>query len=126
MPALSVEPRPLDASERAVLEHILSSDLAGAPELRRQLDRTEVVAIWGRGSLSVDLRVRDPYPRAALSSPLVPVDAQVHDSDGSHIGELLVWTDGGATLAALEFAWVTDAMPTSLPAVEQIRLTRRA
>ncbi|MFG3041815.1 hypothetical protein ACGFYZ_33425 [Streptomyces sp. NPDC048330] len=28
---------------------------------------------------------------------------------------ILVWTDRGATLAALEFAWVTDEMPSSIP-----------
>ncbi|MFD8576724.1 hypothetical protein ACFV1H_15540 [Streptomyces virginiae] len=45
---------------------------------------------------------------------------------GAHIGEILVWTDRGATLAALEFAWVTDAMPTSLPAIVNGRLSRPA
>jgi len=34
----------------------------------------------------------------------VPVDAQVHDLAGGYVGELLVWTDEGAPLAALEFA----------------------
>ncbi|MFB6771889.1 hypothetical protein [Streptomyces sp. NPDC056337] len=47
----------------------------------------------------------------------MPVDAHVHDLSGTYVGEILVWPDRGATLAALELAWVTDEMPTSLPAV---------
>lgn len=46
MSRLPVEPRrPLNASERAVLEHILSADFTGASELRNHLDRTEVVTL---------------------------------------------------------------------------------
>ena len=126
MPPLPVEPRPLNAAERAVLEHVLSAEFTGASQLRGQLDHTEVVARWGPGSVSVDLRVREPCERAALPQALVPVDARVHDPSGAYVGELLVWTERGATLAALEFAWVTDEMPTSLPAVADVRLGRPA
>ncbi|MGV9316002.1 hypothetical protein ACWDR0_28010 [Streptomyces sp. NPDC003691] len=123
MAPLPVDPRPLNADERAVLEHILSADFPGASQLRSQLDRTEVTAVWGRGSVSVDLQVREPCEHAALPAALVPVDAQVHDPSGARIGEILVWTDRGATLAGLEFAWVTEEMPTSLPAVVAGRLS---
>ncbi|MEU3792548.1 hypothetical protein AB0F07_22550 [Streptomyces fructofermentans] len=54
---------------------------------------------------------------------LAPIDAQVHDPSGTYVGEILVWTDRGATLAALEFAWITDRMPTSPPAVAEGRLS---
>ncbi|WP_157856342.1 hypothetical protein [Actinacidiphila yeochonensis] len=50
------------------------------------------------------------------------MDAHVHDPSGAYVGEILVWTDRGAALAGLEFAWVTDEMPTSLPAVVNGRL----
>ncbi|MGV9690464.1 hypothetical protein ACWDUX_15270 [Streptomyces sp. NPDC003444] len=122
MAPLPIDPRPLNADERAVLEHVLSAEFAGASRLRSQLDRTEVVAVWGPGSVSVDLRVREPREHAALPETLVPVDAHVHNPSGAYVGEVLVWTDRGATLAALEFAWVTDEMPTSLPAVVDGRL----
>lgn len=46
MPSLPVTPRPLNHSERAVLEHTLTTDFAGASTLRSQLERTEVVAAW--------------------------------------------------------------------------------
>lgn len=123
MAPLSIDPRPLNADERAVLEHILSAEFVGAPQLRSQLDRTEVIAVWGPESVSVDLQVREPCEHAALPESLVPVDAQVHAPSGAYIGEILVWTDRGATLAALEFAWVTDEMPASLPAIVDGRLS---
>ncbi|MBT1186232.1 hypothetical protein HET69_20060 [Streptomyces sp. CJ_13] len=113
----------MKANERAVLEHILSAEFAGASQLRGQLDRTEVIAVWGPGSVSVDLQVREPCEHAALPAVLVPVDAHVHNPSGAYIGEILVWTDRGVTLAAMEFAWVTDEMPTSLPAMVNGRLS---
>ncbi len=122
MAPLPIDPRSLNADERAVLGHVLSAEFAGASRLRSQLDRTEVIAVWGPGSVSVDLRVREPREHAALPEALVPVDAHVHGPSGAYVGEVLVWTDRGATLAALEFAWVTDEMPTSLPAVVDGRL----
>ncbi|MFE6068790.1 hypothetical protein [Streptomyces sp. NPDC056525] len=109
-----------------MLEHVLSADFVGAPQLRSQLDRTEVIAVWGPDSVSVDLQVAEPCERAALPKELVPVDIHVHDTSGAYVGEILVWTDQGATLAALEFAWVTDEMPTLLPAIVDGRLSRPA
>jgi hypothetical protein len=122
MPTVPIEPRPLSVTERSALELILSVEFAGAAELRNQLDRTEVVARWGADSASINLRVRQPVRRAAMETRLVPVGAQVVDELGEYIGELLVWTDNGATLSSLEYAWVTDQMPTALPPVERIRL----
>jgi hypothetical protein len=106
-----------------VLAHVLSVEFAGAAELRAQLDHVEVIAPWAPDSPSVDLRVQDatrsPHPGASI-----PVDAQVLNEFGDVAGELLVWLQDGL-LAALEYAWVTDDMPAVLPAVGQIRLTRR-
>ncbi|MFF9839359.1 hypothetical protein [Streptomyces sp. NPDC013740] len=123
MAPLSIDLRSLNADERAVLEHILSAEFDGASQLRSQLDRTEVTAVWGPDSVSVDLQVREPCEHAALPTDLVPVDAPVYDASGSGVGMILIWTDRGATLAALEFAWVTDEMPTSLPTVMDGRLS---
>ncbi|MFH8716066.1 hypothetical protein [Streptomyces zaomyceticus] len=121
----SIDPRPLNADERAALEHILSAEFAGASQLRSQLDHTEVIDVWGPDSVSVDLRVREPCEHAAMPTELVPVDAYVHDPSGTCVGKILVRTDRGATLADLEFAWFTDEMPTSLPAVVDGRLSPR-
>ncbi|MGC4984699.1 hypothetical protein ACLQ18_29330 [Streptomyces sp. DT193] len=123
MCVVPIEPRPLNDSERVVLEHLLAADFAGASALRSQLDHTEVVATWGAGSVSVDLRVAGLEQQPALPSTPLPLDAPVHDRSGEYIGELLLWAEGGTTLSALEYAWVTDEMPTSLPSVDQIQLT---
>ncbi|MFD8646104.1 hypothetical protein ACFV14_38055 [Streptomyces zaomyceticus] len=123
MAPLTTNARSLNADERAVLEHILSAEFDGASQLRSQLDRTEVTGVWGTDSVSVDLQVREPCEHAALPTELVPVDAPVYDASGSVVGMILVWTDRGATLAALEFAWVTDEMPTSPPTVVDGRLS---
>ncbi|MFE2560841.1 hypothetical protein ACFXGT_33490 [Streptomyces sp. NPDC059352] len=113
----------MNADERAVLHHVLSAEFVGASQLRSQLDHTEVIAVSGPDSVSVDLQVREPCEHAALPKELAPVDAHVHDPSGAYVGEILVWTDRGATLAALEFAWVTGEMPTSLPAIVDGRLS---
>ncbi|GAA2821516.1 hypothetical protein GCM10010441_52380 [Kitasatospora paracochleata] len=85
-----------------MLGHILSADFVGAAALRSQLDRTEVVATWGVGSVSVDLRVRGLVQDPAPASTVLPVDARVHDRSGEYIGELLVWAEGGTTLWSVE------------------------
>ncbi|MGW4646484.1 hypothetical protein [Kitasatospora sp. NPDC004289] len=121
MAVVPIEPRPLNAAERAVLEHLLAADFPGAPELLAQLDRVEVVAAWFEGSVSVDLRVRGAA-ESDRRSVLLPVGAEVYDEDGGYVGELLLWAEGGEYLSALEYAWVTDEMPTVLPAVERLRV----
>ncbi|MFJ8434092.1 hypothetical protein ACIQ9P_22595 [Kitasatospora sp. NPDC094019] len=123
MYAAPIEPRPLNADERAVLEHLLEADFVGAPALRAQVDRTEVVAAWGVDSVSVDLRVRGLGEDPALRSTVLPVGARVHDHRGEYIGELLVRAEGGTVLSALEYAWVTDEMPTALPSIDRIQRT---
>ncbi|MFD4863507.1 hypothetical protein [Streptomyces atratus] len=122
MPPAPVDPRSLNAAERAVLEHILASDFTGSSELRSQIGQAEVVATWSPGSMSVDLRVLEPASRAPLNAGLVPVGAHVLDELGEYVGELLVWIEDGM-LAGLEYAWITDEMPAALPTVERIRLT---
>jgi hypothetical protein len=114
----------LNEHEEVVLRHILSAEFDGVRELRKQINLVEVVAVWGLGSVSVDFRLRE---RAAVRSPQregrIPVDAEVVNDAGQYVGELLIWLHDGA-LAALEYAWVTDEMPTALPSVENIRLSR--
>lgn len=109
-----IEPRPLTAKEREVLERILQLDFPGAAELRHQLDRTWVVALWGSNSVSVDLRVMDDAPRAPIPNGVVPVNCTTVDERGELIGEIILWTEAGM-LSSLEYAWYGDEPPTSLP-----------
>ncbi len=53
---------------------------------------------------------------------MLSVDAHVYDEGGDYLGELIVWMAHGR-LAALEYSWVTDSMPTSLPEVETLRIS---
>ncbi|GLW48285.1 hypothetical protein Stsp02_39470 [Streptomyces sp. NBRC 14336] len=114
-----VEPRPLTAKERAVVERILQVDLPGAAELRHQLDQVRVVALWGSSSASVDLRVTDDAPRAPIPSGVVPVTCTVIEEGGELVGEVILWTESGM-LSGLEYAWYGDEPPTSLPEVDRI------
>jgi hypothetical protein len=50
----------------------------------------------------------------------LPVRAVACGTDGTLLGELLVWVSGGY-LSAIEYAWYTDAAPTELPAPNQLR-----
>ncbi|MET8536922.1 hypothetical protein ACFRCW_33135 [Streptomyces sp. NPDC056653] len=115
----------MNEHEEVVLRHVLSAEFEGAQELRAQISLVEVVAVWGLGSVSVDFRMRGrTAARSAQREGHIPVDAEVVNEAGQYVGELLVWVHHGA-LAGLEYAWVTDEMPTALPAVESIRLRGR-
>ncbi|GAA1332434.1 hypothetical protein GCM10009660_06910 [Catellatospora bangladeshensis] len=114
-----VEPRPLTAKERAVVERILRLGFPGAAEFRHQLDRVRVVALWGPDSASVDLRVADDAPPAPVPDGVVPVTCTVIDEEGELIGEIILWTEAGM-LSGLEYAWYGDEPPTSLPEVDRI------
>jgi hypothetical protein len=74
------------------------------------------------GSVSVSFRLLGPAARSAQREGHIP--AHVVDKAGEYVGEILIWVHDGA-LAALEYAWVTDGMPTVLPTVEMIRLRAR-
>ncbi|QKW18538.1 hypothetical protein HUT16_05200 [Kitasatospora sp. NA04385] len=105
-----------------MLEHLLSADFPGAAGLRAGLDEVEVLGAWFPGSLSVDL-ARPGHRPTGSRSWLLPVGGEVRDAAGGYTGEFLLWADEDG-LSALEYAWVTDDMPTVLPPVELVRLVR--
>jgi hypothetical protein len=45
----------------------------------------------------------------------------VRDDAGEYVGEVIVWATDGY-LSAIEYAWVTDDPPTSLPDVTRMTL----
>jgi hypothetical protein len=113
--------RPLADRERAVLMKVLDeATFDGAPELRAQVGATKVVRaepMW------LDLEVSEDAPAVAEMNGPIPVRAFVKDESGEFVAELLVWTTDGR-LSALEFAWVTDERPASLPAPDAIEVRR--
>ncbi|MEU3977530.1 hypothetical protein [Streptomyces bacillaris] len=101
------------------MEWILQLDFPGAAELRHQLDRTRVVALWGSDSVSVDLRVMGDVPSAPIPNGVVPVTCVTVGESGELIGEIIIWTEAGL-LSGLEYAWYGDEPPTSLPEKDRI------
>jgi hypothetical protein len=110
--------RPLTSDEDGALRRILwLEDFPGADELRSQLPH--VRALFGR-TTELDLEVSDGQP-APVADGILPAGAFVAGAGEDVIGFLSVWVKGGY-LAAIEYSWVTDAMPTEFPSVDQLRL----
>lgn len=116
---LPLFPRPLSASERSVIDRLLSVPLPGVDVLRQQIEHAQAVRAWVDGLPSVDLDVPAFVSRAEIPDGPLPVSARVHGESGDEIGELLLWVKDGA-LAALEYAWYTTEPPSALPVAESI------
>ncbi|MEU3020219.1 hypothetical protein ABZ635_22810 [Nocardiopsis sp. NPDC007018] len=121
---VSLHPRPLTTEERSVVDRILRVGFPGAEQLRRQLGRILVVASWGPGSVSVDLRFTGGVPRSRVADGVVPVTCAVLDDDGGLHGEILLWAEAGG-LSALEYAWYGDEPPRALPNADRMVTSRR-
>ncbi|MFD6167118.1 hypothetical protein ACFWFR_18220 [Oerskovia sp. NPDC060287] len=100
--------RPLTDCERDVLDALLSTDLDGATELRRQARRAVVSGACGCSCPSIDFRTG--------TEMRVIVDAAVVDSTDS----LFLYTLDGE-LGGIEWVGVTEDGPIELP--EPARLT---
>lgn len=112
--------RPLTEHERAVQLHLLSVPLDGVEHLREQAMQATVA---GSDGPSIDLVVPNSAPRVPLPDGPLPITADVVDPNGQqYIGELLLWLKDGQ-LRALEYAWVTDEPPTTLPPLSSIRVS---
>lgn len=121
----AVASRPLTALETQVIGAILTDECPAADELRAQLKLARVSRAWPpTGSPSIDLEIPPDAPPAPISEAVLSMDVRVNDTRGRYTGELIVWlTDG--RLSPLEYAWVTDSMPHSLPPVEELVVRRR-
>ncbi|WNZ10885.1 hypothetical protein [Streptomyces sp. 11x1] len=105
------------------MESLLAADFPGSAELRQQLDKVEVVAQWGDGSVSADFKVSGDFPIAPIPSGVAPVEAVVVDDSGELVGEILLWVRAGV-LSGLEYAWYDDESPSSLPGVNRIIVSK--
>jgi hypothetical protein len=109
--------RPLEANEHDVLLKVLDArTFEGSAELRAQVSAAVVVS--GPPTF-LKFDVDSEAPTARCSDGPIPVRAFVRRG-GEIVGELLVWVKSGR-LAALEFAWVTDEEPTSLPTPDAVQ-----
>jgi hypothetical protein len=107
--------------EREALDFMLSSDFAGAAQLRAQIPHSKVVAVWVEGLPSVDLAVPATVGKAPVDDGEIPAGSEVRDKTGEYLGEVLVWVAGGY-LAAIEYSWVTEKAPTRFPDVANMVL----
>jgi hypothetical protein len=121
MAPVSIPHRALTRAERDVLDFMLSRDFPGAEELRSQVPVARVVAVWVEGLPSVDLAVPTTVDRAPVPDGPIRNGSEVRDEAGEYVGEVIVWATDGY-LSAIEYAWVTDAPPTSLPDVTRMTL----
>ena len=113
-----MRPRGLTETERSIIERILAQDPVNARELRRQLDRAEVIDEFGPGDPSVFLSVdKANSPQSALASPpeLVAQDEhgttihiQLHVRDG-YLYELEFYTYGDAVIGQIDPRSLTPA-----------------
>jgi hypothetical protein len=110
--------RPLGANEHDVLLKVPDArTFEGSEELRAQVSAA-VVVDGPPTFLKFDV---DPQATAArCPDGPIPVRAFVDGPGGEPVGELLVWVTS-RRLSALEFAWVTEEQPTSLPTPDAVQ-----
>jgi hypothetical protein len=102
-----------------LLEYILGAvSFPGARELAGQVPDARVV---GGLPTFIDLEVDRSAPPGPLHDGPVPVRTFVESDGGEYVGELLIWVKDGY-LSGLEFAWVTDEVPTSWPEPAKVRV----
>ena len=111
---ISIEPRPLKAQERALVEFLRSADFPGRDELRSQLNSVEAVGMCECGCGTVSVLVKSSVPRATCREP-VPVEAH-----GDEI-EVLLFVRGGL-LTSLEIVDYGDKRPLPYPRPDELKL----
>ncbi|MBB4966464.1 hypothetical protein [Saccharothrix violaceirubra] len=116
------ESRPLTATEKAVLDLLLSKEFPGAAELRAQVAVAAVTGRCGCGCPSVDLSVPDDVPRSPYRGRLAPTEARTEpDADGLPL-EVILFLDDGA-LSYLELIHYGEP-PEDWPAAASLSVVR--
>lgn len=118
--------RPLSDHEREVLETLLAVDFPGVAELRAQVPSARVAGSRTSGTApSFDIAVAGNAPRSALTQKMAPIAAMAFDADGEYTGEFILWLADGY-LSGLEYAWITDETPETLPDPDSIQVSVKA
>lgn len=113
------KPRPLNPSEHALVDLLLSADFPGCDELRSQVDNVEVIGICKCGCGTADLRVKEPAVRSPSESP-IPIEAH---SDTPPV-DVLLFVDQGL-LSMLELVFYDDRKPRPFPKPNELKLWAR-
>jgi hypothetical protein len=110
--------RDLTAEEHGLLRLVIE-ELAEPyrEQLLRQLEHT---VVRGGPVTMLDLGVAAEVARCGVASPL-PVGALHEDHSGTPLGLITVWLTNGY-LSGLEYGWVSDEPPSTLPPAAAIRI----
>jgi len=85
--------RPINESERQILDRLLHTDFPGAVELRVQAGRSQIDRLDIAGGPVFEFNFTSDVERASVSYP-VPVEAEGVDQDGAQMHLLLHVRDG--------------------------------
>jgi hypothetical protein len=106
--------RAMSDQERALLLYLLRHERPGYLALREQVAVAIHEGYWFEQSLSFDISLPPTGPTAPVpDGPHADGDWAWTDDD-QPVGHFLIWVEGGR-LAALEYGWVTDEMPSDYP-----------
>jgi hypothetical protein len=108
----------LEGQARLLISKVVShGEFTGQAELIAQVPFLTIV---GGPVTFLDLAVdRSKAAPSLFQNAPTPGNAWAVEGDNP-LGVILVWVTDGY-LSALEFGWVTDSIPTSLPSPEQVR-----
>ena len=121
--------RPFKDAERGILQRLASRG-PGADLLLAQIELAEHDGWWFEGSQSFDISTSIGAPTYLAGRMIgggrqigpccsVLVDGTLPESDTNYIGEAFLWLQDGR-LSAMEYSWVTEKMPDSLPRLDQL------
>ena len=112
--------RPLDTSERTVLDQLLIRDFPGVAELREQAVDVQVVGRCGCGCPSIHLATTRDHRPAAIADGLVRSELRVSSVADAPEGDVILFVKDGR-LSYLEYVYYTDAPPSTWPPQERLR-----
>jgi hypothetical protein len=121
---VKIEPRSLHASERVVLDALLSNEFVGAVELRAQMDTAMVVGQCDCGCPTIDIESRGDPAVALRDARLAPVELRVMTAGEEPPGEVVLFlTDG--RLSSLEYVFYSDEPPGAWPTRDYLEIVNR-
>jgi len=117
------EPRPLSASEAAILGVLLSPEFEGVDELRAQAGHAQVIGRCDCGCPTVDLNVtREMAASCALTrNDRTPFEGVATGEDGEPVGDVMLFLADGY-LKCLEYVPHGEVPPSDWPPVDQVGL----
>ncbi|MGQ0843953.1 MAG: hypothetical protein ACT4QF_07435 [Sporichthyaceae bacterium] len=115
---MSMLPRELSPSERAIVQLVLAPDFDAAETLRAQVPAARVEAVCECGCPTIDLVVSDAPAAVAFSSPVAPVRLIV-TTDGRETGAIVLFVHDGR-LSRLEYFWFGEVQPVEWPDADRL------